>query len=97
MAIAALQRNMPIVKFLVSKGANDFDKTLLSAAYGGSIALVKYCLAQGANNLEGALANAIARSHTKLVEFLIPELKEKGVIRRSYQFPQPPVASCCRH
>ena len=56
--IAALQGKkgkIRIVELLVSKGANDFNDYLLSAAYGGNIAVVEYFLAQGADDIEGGI------------------------------------------
>lgn len=75
--IAALQGKLQIVKFLVSKGANDLNGYLINAAYGGSREVVGYLIEQGADNVEEALIGAVFRDHIKLVEFLIPKLEEK--------------------
>ena len=75
--IAALQGKLQIVKFLVSKGANDFNVYLINAAYGGDRAVVEYLIAQRADSVEEALTNAVFRGHTELVKFLIPKLEEK--------------------
>ena len=75
--IAALQGKLQIVELLVSKGADDFNGYLISAAYGGDRAVVEYLIDQGADNIEGALTNAAFRGHTKLIKFLIPKLEGK--------------------
>ena len=83
--IAALLGKKQTLKFFVSKGANDFNSYLTSAAYGGNLATVKYLINQGADNISGALTNAMIRDHTRLVKFFISELAQHespAILRR---------------
>ena len=70
---AARSNNLPLVKFLVSKGAKAKSKAMVDAAGEGHLGVVKFLLANGAKAKSVAMVDAVLGGHLEVVKFLLSE------------------------
>jgi ankyrin repeat protein len=70
LAWAAQYNHLHVVRFLVNKGANNWNWALTHAAFGGHLLLVQLFVDKGANDWNGALLCAAYNGHLSVVEFL---------------------------
>ena len=68
LSYACLNNDLEIVKYIVEKGANNFDNLL---RYTDSLELSKYLVEKGARDFNAALLNAIEYGNIELIDFLI--------------------------
>jgi uncharacterized protein len=78
--IEAVRRGcLPIVEYLIDKGAKDIDDALVSAAYHkDNLAIVKYLVHHGAKKIEDALRKYIITEENEVARFLavyLPDLQ----------------------
>lgn len=72
--------NMEIINLMLSKGANNYNEVLYTAAKRGYINIVKLMLSMGVNNLNNALEGAAKNGHLDIVKLLL----EKGATNFRY-------------
>jgi ankyrin repeat protein len=68
---AAEHNHLHLVKFLVDKGAGNWNRALASAAFGGHLHLVQFFIDRRADDWDRALSHAAEGGHLHLMQFLI--------------------------
>jgi hypothetical protein len=66
--------HLDIIKFMIEKGADDWNGGLYNACYGGQVDIVKFMIEKGAYNWNRGLYGACYGGHLDIVKFMI----EKG-------------------
>lgn len=67
--------HLPIVEFLISKGANDWNWGLENACENGNLAIVELMIAKGADNWSAGWEHACYYGHIQIIELL----RKKGM------------------
>jgi ankyrin repeat protein len=62
--------HMEIVKYMISKGANNWEMGLYFACKGRHIGIVKYMVSKGANNWNDGLFGACYKGHMEIVKYM---------------------------
>jgi hypothetical protein len=68
---ACYSNNLKLLKFLIKKGANNFNEGFKTACHFGNMPLILFLISKGANNLNDGLEKASRLSSINLMKFLI--------------------------
>lgn len=63
--------SLEIVKFLIQKGATNFDEALVSATHSNKTDIIEFLIQKGATDFNGALKRACRNGNNQLIEFFI--------------------------
>jgi len=83
MANAARGGHKDLVKFFISKGADNWNKGMYEAARGGHKDLVNFFISKGAKYWHDGVIGATSGGHKELVEFFKQKMiKDKNKIKK---------------